>query len=113
MNRTLAILLTLVVIVLAASMPKAAAQNSGYDLTWSSVDGDLDAPALAPSQDEYTLTRFVVGGGAYMTSTDETYTLGATAGQAATGALSGGDFSVQAGFWVEDGYGIYLPVILR
>ncbi len=112
---TLAILLAVIVIVLAASTPQTAAQSSGYNLTWSIVDNDMDAPALAPRADEYTLTWFVIGGGAYMTSADGTFALGATAGQPAVGATSNGDYSVQAGFWggATDDTSIYLPVILR
>ena len=66
--------------------------RSGYDLTWSTVDG---------------------GGGTF--STGEGYSLGGTAGQPDAGVLSGGGYTLAGGFWGAGapGYRIYLPVVLR
>ena len=112
--RTLAILFA-VVVILAVGSPQTVAHSSSYDLTVSILDDDSDAPALAPRADEYSLTWYVVGGGGYMSSTDGSITLGATIGQPAVGATSGGAYSVQAGYWggVTDDTSIYLPLITR
>ena len=69
--------------------------GSGYDLTWSTVDGGG--------------TTFSTGGG---------YSLGATAGQADAGVLTGGGYTLAGGFWrggaVAGGvYKVYLPVVVR
>lgn len=87
--------ITLIVVLLLLAVSQVAAQKSpksDYELTWS-----------------------VVGGGGYITSVDGTYSLGATAGQPATGALSNGDYSLQSGFWVGAMYDtiISLPLIMR
>lgn len=73
------------------------------------------ASVSAQSGGEYALTWYVVGGGGYMSSSDGSITLGATIGQPAVGATSGGAYSVQAGFWggVTDDTSIYLPLITR
>jgi hypothetical protein len=64
---------------------------------------------------DYELTWYVVGGGAFITSGDGTYSLGATVGQTAAGALSNGDYAMQSGFWsgAADDTNLYLPLILR
>jgi len=66
--------------------------RSGYDLTWSTVDGGG--------------WTFSVGGG---------YSLGGTAGQPDAGLLSGGAYTLAGGFWGAGapGYRIYLPLALR
>ncbi len=114
-RRTLAILFTVVFIMLATLTPQSIAQSSSDDLAWRADETVLVAPALAPRADEYSMTWYVVGGGAYMTSADGSYTFGATAGQSAVGALSGGDYALQAGFWggITDGSSLYLPLILK
>jgi len=67
--------------------------RSGYDLTWSTVDG---------------------GGGTF--STGEGYSLGGTAGQPDAGLLSGGAYTLAGGFWPGGEvamYRIYLPLVMR
>ncbi|MFW5942760.1 MAG: hypothetical protein ACOCXI_13245, partial [Chloroflexota bacterium] len=68
----------------------------------------------------YTLDRTVVAGGGETFSSGGAYTLGGTAGQAAAGDLSGGDYTLMAGFWhgnvidpppPETSHAIYLPVV--
>ncbi len=75
----------------------AAQTGSGYDLTWSTIDG---------------------GGG---TTTGSGYTLDLTLGQADAGVQSGGGYTLQGGFWggvsgstqpvIE--YRVYLPSVLK
>ena len=66
--------------------------RSGYDLTWSTVDG---------------------GGWTFSTGAD--YSLDGTAGQPDAGLLSGGAYTLAGGFWGvgAPGYRIYLPLALR
>jgi len=72
----------------------SASLGTGYDLTWSTVDG---------------------GGGV---SSGEGYSLGGTAGQPDAGAMPGGDYTLVGGFWgggvsgVTSRY-VYLPIVLR
>jgi len=82
--------LTLVFLLVVTS---AFAQSGGsYDLTWNTVDG----------------------GGA-MFSTGGSYSLGGTIGQADTGELSGGAYTLAGGFWigVATAFGIYLPLMMK
>ena len=83
------------VVLLLAVSAVTLAQTDGYDLTWSTVDGGG--------------TTFSTGGG---------YSLGATAGQADAGVLTGGGYTLAGGFWrggaVAGGvYKVYLPVVVR
>ena len=94
----------MILIVLGAalllSQQTTSAQSGGsYDLTWNSIDG---------------------GGGMPAGSTGGTYSLGGTIGQADTGTMSGGAFSLAGGFWfdltsIQTGAGgkIYLPFIAK
>ena len=69
-----------------------ASPGSSYEISWWTVDD---------------------GGG---TSSGSNYALSGTIGQPDAGALSGGDYTVMGGFWVqrfEASYRIYLPVVLR
>ena len=81
-------------LLVAAAVPLALAQT-GYDLSWWTVDG----------------------GGATL-STGEGYRLSGTAGQPDAGVLSGGQYTLGGGFWrggavAQADYGIYLPLISR
>jgi hypothetical protein len=69
-----------------------AAPQSGYDLSWYTIDG---------------------GGATF--STGGSYSLGGTIGQADAGAMSGGTYQLAAGFWggVSVDYHIYLPLALK
>ncbi|MFZ5808603.1 MAG: hypothetical protein ACOY16_04895 [Chloroflexota bacterium] len=85
------VLLTLIALLLLASVTLAQS-GSGYDLTWSTIDGGGD-----------TLSE---GGG---------YSLGGTVGQPDAGVLSGGGYTLAGGFWGSIGAFIknYLPLIMR
>jgi hypothetical protein len=69
-----------------------AAPQSGYDLSWYTVDG---------------------GGATF--STGGSYSLGGTIGQANAGILRGGSYTLNGGFWSGSSinYNIYLPLIMR
>ena len=82
------------VVLVAAVVPLALAQT-GYDLSWWTVDG----------------------GGATL-STGEGYRLSGTAGQPDAGVLEGSGYSLLGGFWrggqvSSQWYWLYLPVVLR
>jgi len=81
-------------LLLAAAVPLALAQT-GYDLSWWTVDG----------------------GGATL-STGEGYRLSGTAGQPDAGVLQGDGYTLLGGFWrggqvSGQSYWVYLPVVLR
>lgn len=77
MNRLPRILLwSIVFLVLVPGL--ALAQSGGpYDLSWSTIDG-----------------------GGHTFSTDGSYELGGTAGQADAGLMSGGNYELSGGFWL-------------
>jgi hypothetical protein len=85
------VLLVLTPLLLLASVARAQS-GSGYDLTWSTIDGGG--------------TTWSEGGG---------YSLGGTIGQPDAGVLSGGGYTLAGGFWggAAARYGIYLPLVLR
>lgn len=80
--------------VLMMLVSAALAQSGGgYDLSWNTVDGG-------------GLT-FAAGG---------SYRLGGTAGQADTGTMIGGVYTLSGGFWAgwpAMRYRVYLPLVLR
>ncbi len=69
-----------------------AAPQSGYDLSWYTVDG---------------------GGATF--STGGPYSLGGTIGQPDAGSMSGGNYSLNGGLWggAIVKYNIYLPLVLK
>jgi hypothetical protein len=69
-----------------------AAPQSGYDLSWYTIDG----------------------GGA-MNSNGGSYSLGGSIGQPDAGSLSGGSYQLNGGFWggASINYSIYLPLVLK
>jgi hypothetical protein len=71
-----------------------ALAQSGYDLSWWTVDG---------------------GGETF--STGGSYTLGGTIGQPDAGVMSGGTYNLGGGFWgggaMAPEVNIYLPLVLR
>lgn len=77
-------------LLLAFATILSAQSGGGFDLTWSTVDG---------------------GGGK---STSDNYALQGTAGQPDAGAMSGGNFALQGGFWAgaPDAPTLYLPLIM-
>jgi hypothetical protein len=94
--KRLLMLLTALVLLLAAALPILAQSGGGYDLSWSTIDG-----------------------GGYTFSTGGTYSLGGTAGQPDAGLLTGEGYTLGGGFWgggaqasAEAG-GVYLPIILK
>ena len=82
------------VVLVAAVVPMTLAQT-GYDLSWWTVDGGGATP-----------------------STGEGYRLSGTAGQPDAGVLEGGGYTLLGGFWrggqvSGQSYWVYLPVVLR
>jgi hypothetical protein len=69
-----------------------AAPQSGYDLSWYTIDGGG--------------ATFSVGG---------SYSLGGTIGQPDAGSMGGGSYQLVGGFWggVSINYSIYLPLTLK
>ena len=76
----------------AGTSPAATGADTGYGLTWWTVDGG-----------GYTWSE---GGG---------YALGGTIGQPDAGAHSGGPYTLGGGFWAGGAalYRVYLPLTLR
>lgn len=70
----------------------STALNTGYDLSWYTIDG----------------------GGATI-STGGSYSLGGSIGQPDAGALNGGTYQLNGGFWGGSSinYNIYLPLVMK
>ena len=90
------ILIAIISVVTAASSLLAQAQTpaaptAGYEISWYTIDG---------------------GGGS---SSGGSYQLDGTIGQADAGALSGGGYTLNDGFWggAALNYNIYLPLVLK
>jgi len=87
------ILLALLLPLLAFAWPALA--QSGYGLSWWTVDGGGDTTSGGP------------------------YTLSGTIGQPDAGVLSGGEYTLTGGFWggraivPPPGYKVYLPIVLK
>jgi hypothetical protein len=81
-------------VLLCLTVAVAQAQSgAGYDLSWWSVDG---------------------GGGSAIHA--GAYTWGGTAGQPDAGALTGGAYTLQGGFWgggLSPGERVFLPFITK
>lgn len=82
-------------LLLAAAVVPLALAQTGYDLSWWTVDGGGQ--------------MYSIGGG---------YEIGGTIGQPDAGVLTGGGFTLGGGFWrggapVEAEYHVYLPLVLR
>jgi hypothetical protein len=89
--------LALAALLFLLSSVVLALSGGGYDLTWNTVDGGG--------------ATFSTGGG---------YSLGGTIGQSDAGALVGGSYALNGGFWVSATGGqsgpakiYYLPVIFK
>jgi len=84
----------LLLVAAATSVRPHAVAQSGYTLTWWTVDG---------------------GGGTF--STGGAYTLGGTIGQPDAGQLTGGTYTLGGGFWGGGAaaihYDLYLPLVVR
>ena len=74
----------------------------------------LASVALAQSGAGYSLSWWTVDGGG-TTSTSANYALTGTIGQADTGVVTGGTYSLTGGFWGGQAQrvSIYLPAVLR
>jgi len=74
----------------------------------------LASATIATAQGDYDISWWTVGGGGYTFSAGDTYTLGGTVGQLATGTMMGGSYALAGGFWARaiPMYPIYLPVVL-
>lgn len=90
--RKRAILLTILVLLALLAFATATLAQTGYDLSWWTVDG---------------------GGGT--SSAAGGYSLVGTVGQPDAGLLSGGSYTLAGGFWGggADQYRLYLPLVLR
>ena len=87
------VVLGLVVLLLVAATVQAQT-GGGYDLTWNTIDGGGAMPGGS------------IGG---------SYSLGGTIGQPDAGALSGGGYTLNGGFWggAVPNYNVYLPLVLK
>ncbi len=76
----------------AVQVNDPAAPQSGYDLSWYTIDG----------------------GGA-MNSNGGSYSLGGSIGQPDAGSMGGGSYQLNGGFWggASINYNIYLPLVLK
>ncbi len=90
MKRSIVLLIPIVLLIITVSIA-AAQSSSGYDLTWSTIDG---------------------GGGE---SVGSDYSLGGTIGQPDAGMLSGGGYTLNGGLWagVISQYPVYLPLAIK
>lgn len=71
-------------------------------------------PVSAQSGGNYELTWFTIDGGGQSPSTGSSYSLSGTIGQPDVGNMSGGDYVLSGGFWVDlTGFLINLPLIRR
>ena len=71
------------------------------------------AVSVAAPHNGYEIALYTIDGGGGMSSIGGTYSLGGTIGQADTGALNGGTYTLQGGFWGEFVSSLFLPIILR
>ncbi len=85
----------ILLLILALPTVALAQSGGGFDLSWNTVDG---------------------GGSTFLTG--GSYTLSGTVGQPDAGAMSGGAFSLQGGFWAGATapislFYLYLPILVR
>jgi hypothetical protein len=93
MNRALVVVLAAILLALLVG-PVYAQTGGGYDLSWN----------VAGAGGGET---FALGGG---------YELGSTVGQAAAGVMTGGGYTLLAGFWgavAGATWRIHLPLVVR
>jgi len=85
------IIMPLLVALLLGAMP-VAQSGDGYDLSWNTIDGGG--------------CTFSSGGG---------YVLGGTIGQPDARVLTGGNYTLGAGFWSGGAvrHRLYLPLVIR
>ena len=75
----------------------------------------LLASAVLAAPHAFDIPWWTVDGGGWTFSTGGAYSLGGTVGQPDAGALTGGEYTLNGGFWggVVVRYTNYLPLILR
>ena len=98
----------LLAIGLIIALAGGALAQSGYDLSWWTVDGGGQTfPGLAATAKEAVLRR--------TDSTGPGYSLGGTVGQPDAGVMSGPGYMLDGGFWPGGvvAYRVYLPLIVR
>jgi len=71
--------------------------------------------SAAPRTTSYTIDWYTIDGGSMMNLQGGTYTLSGTIGQSDAGTLSGGNYKLNGGFWVDvlDQIKVYLPIVLK
>jgi hypothetical protein len=75
----------------------------------------LALASTASAQGGYDISWWTVSGGGHTFSSGDSYTLGGTIGQPATGIMLGGSYGLDGGFWprVIPVYPVYVPVVMR
>ncbi len=77
----------------------------------------LSTIALASTAQSYAISWWTIDNGGATMSTRGGYSLGGTIGQPDAGAMSGGGFVLEGGYWQGGVTGtqhrIYLPIVLR
>ena len=88
----IALLLVGITTVSARRVTDPSIPQTGYEITWYTIDG---------------------GGATF--STGGTYLLGGTIGQPDAGALTGGSYALNGGFWAgtASNRSVYLPLTVR
>jgi hypothetical protein len=63
----------------------------------------------------YSIDWYTIDGGGAMFSTNGSYSLGGSIGQADAGTLGGGSYTLSGGFWNGSliQYNLYLPLVLK
>lgn len=70
---------------------------------------------VIPRIDSYDLSWYSIDGGGATVSTGGSYSLGGSIGQADAGAMSGGTYALNGGFWagVPANYSAFVPITFR
>lgn len=94
MKHAMRLLVLALVLLSTTSTSVAQSQDTGYDLSWWTVDG-----------------------GGITSGNDSGYALSSTAGQTDAQAWEGDGYSLAGGLWngsvIVKEYGIYLPLVMR
>ena len=69
----------------------------------------------APTTTNYNLSWFTIDGGGAMNVSGGPYSLSSTIGQPDAGAMTGGSYTINSGFWGGSltKYKVYLPLMLK
>lgn len=93
-------------------------KNIPVILTITLLLGFLASSFVAMAQNGYELPWYSIDGGAAR-SQEGVFTLAGTIGQPDTGEMSGGDYSLQGGYWASEpeiipsGKDIFLPLVIQ